>query len=88
MILCVSVCVSVCLSVGGAVLQKLNEQRVVLEHADEFPDNANTEGGRLRKQLLQVRMYSMSYIYDHSGRITVLMRLFVFACALTHAVKQ
>ena len=63
------VCLSVCLSVGGAVLQKLNEQRVVLEHADEFPDNANTEGGRLRKQLLQVRMYSMSYIYDHSGRM-------------------
>ena len=64
-----SVCLSVCLSVGGAVLQKLNEQRVVLEHADEFPDNANTEGGQLRKQLLQVRMYSISCIYDHSGRM-------------------
>ena len=51
------VCLSVCLSVGGALLQKLNEQRVVLEHADDFPDNANTEAGQLRKQLLQVRMY-------------------------------
>ena len=48
--LCLYVCLSVCLS----ALQKLNEQRKVLEHADEFPDNATTEGGRLRKQLLQV----------------------------------
>lgn len=46
--------VSVCLSDSLSALQKLNEQLKVLEHADEFPDNASTEGGRLRKQLLQV----------------------------------
>ena len=52
-----SVELSVCLSVCLSTLQKLNEQRKVLEHADEFPDNANTEAGRLRKQLLQVCAY-------------------------------